>query len=227
VIPKSKSLKDESNLFKKYIKQLEHSDSETISHGIKKQLQNLDNIGPTMPDQIQEQALGIRQWLLDAMPKLREPNAKDMLAGKVPSEPVNKAEVVQWNRWWDMANDPYVILSWLANKTLTTKDVDFMKANFTGMWMEMSEKLLDELDKASTPLTHKEMLLLSRFTGIDLAHGLKYGALLVGQGAEQAPPGGGMSQAPKKRGSKIKPERAKEKNQSPADMINERLIQGS
>ena len=227
--PTRLSIKEESNLFEKYRKSLERNDPETAMHAIVKKLQTLDNVSPVMQAQIQEQAMGIRKYLLDNMPKMKAPTTQEMMEGKTPSEPINKAEVVQWNRYWTLANDPYKILDWLTDKTLTTKDVDFMKANYMGLWMEMSEKLLEELGKTSKAPTHKEMLLLSRFTGIDLAYGLKHGQLLASP--PEAPQDmGPMPPAPQKkkkgRGGKLKPERIKQANMSQGDAIQDRIIQG-
>ena len=135
--------------------------------------------------------------------------AMTFLDSKIPRSPVptkplspqwipSKAEIGVFNRYYDVVEDPLVILKQVKQGTLTSESLEALTVVYPKLYQSMREEFVERIAETNGKIPYQTKMMLSMFMGEDLDDSTTSEAIAANQMAyaakpDQAEPGQGVN----------------------------------
>lgn len=141
---------------------------------VKKMVEPFEAGAPNVAAQLALKAPAALQHLADTMPKA--PVVSGLLAPKLQWTP-SQAQQAEWARRWGVVQNPFAVFDRLADKSLTSAEVDTLRAVYPKLHEAMVARVVDYASQPQAkPLSFRDRDRLSLLMGVPL-DGTDYGAV--------------------------------------------------
>lgn len=150
------------------------SNPDKMGAAVKKMVEPFEAGAPNVAAQLALKAPAALQHLADTMPK--PPVVSGLLAPKLQWTP-SQAQQAEWARRWGVVQNPFAVFDRLADKSLTSAEVDTLRAVYPKLHEAMVARVVDYASQPQAkPLSFRDRDRLSLLMGVPL-DGTDYGAV--------------------------------------------------